>query len=94
MDAFELWCWRRLLRVSWTTWRLSQSILKEIYTVHEILQARILECVTFPSPRDLPNPGTEPTSLPLQADFLAADPQGKPNHCIRNAVNVILMSED
>ena len=30
MDAFELWCWRRLLRVSWTTWRLSQSILKEI----------------------------------------------------------------
>ena len=29
-DAFELWCWRRLLRVSWTTRRPSQSILKEI----------------------------------------------------------------
>ena len=29
-DAFELWCWRRLLRVSWTTRRSSQSILKEI----------------------------------------------------------------
>ena len=29
-DAFELWCWRRLLRVTWTTRRSSQSILKEI----------------------------------------------------------------
>ena len=30
IDAFELWCWRRLLRVSWTVRRSSQSILKEI----------------------------------------------------------------
>ena len=30
IDAFELWCWRRLLRVSWTAGRSSQSILKEI----------------------------------------------------------------
>ena len=30
MDAFELWCWRRLLRVLWTARRLNQSILKEI----------------------------------------------------------------
>ena len=29
-DAFQLWCWRRLLRVPWTTWRSNQSILKEI----------------------------------------------------------------
>ena len=29
MDAFELWCWRRLLRVPWTTRRSNQSILKE-----------------------------------------------------------------
>ena len=29
-DAFELWCWRRLLRIPWTTRRFSQSILKEI----------------------------------------------------------------
>ena len=29
-DAFELWCWRRLLRVRWTTRRSNQSILKEI----------------------------------------------------------------
>ena len=30
IDAFELWCWRRFLRVPWTTWRSSQSSLKEI----------------------------------------------------------------
>ena len=30
IDAFELWCWRRLLRVSWTARRPNQSILKEI----------------------------------------------------------------
>ena len=29
-DAFELWCWRRLLRVPWTARRYNQSILKEI----------------------------------------------------------------
>ena len=32
MDAFELWCWRRLLRVPWTARRSKQSILKEIST--------------------------------------------------------------
>ena len=30
IDAFELWCWRRLLRVPWTTRRSNQSILKEL----------------------------------------------------------------
>ena len=30
IDAFELWCWKRLLRVSWTARRSNQSILKEI----------------------------------------------------------------
>ena len=30
IDAFELWCWRRLLRVAWTARRSNQSILKEI----------------------------------------------------------------
>ena len=32
-DAFELWCWRRLLRVPWTARRSNQSILKEISPV-------------------------------------------------------------
>ena len=31
IDAFELWCWRRLLRVPWTAGRSNQSILKEIH---------------------------------------------------------------
>ena len=30
VDAFEIWCWRRLLRVPWTARRSNQSILKEI----------------------------------------------------------------
>ena len=34
IDAFELWCWRRLLRVLWTARRSSQSILKEISPVY------------------------------------------------------------
>ena len=34
IDAFELWCWRRLLKVPWTARRSNQSILKEILGVH------------------------------------------------------------
>ena len=48
------------------------------YTVHGILQARILEWVVFPSLGDLPNPETESRSPILQADSLLAEPQGKP----------------
>ena len=47
------------------------------YTVHGILQARILEWVAFSSPGDLPNPGIEPRSPTLQLDSLPAEPQGK-----------------
>ena len=36
IDAFELWCWRRLLRVPWTARRLNQSILKEISTEYSL----------------------------------------------------------
>ena len=36
MDAFELWCWRRLLRVPWTARRSNQSILKEISPVYSL----------------------------------------------------------
>ena len=35
-DAFELWCWRRLLRVSWTAKRPKQSILKEISSEYSL----------------------------------------------------------
>ena len=36
IDAFELWCWRRLLRVPWTTRRSNQSILKETNPEHSL----------------------------------------------------------
>ena len=36
IDAFELWCWRRLLRVPWTARRSNQSILKEISPEHSL----------------------------------------------------------
>ena len=48
------------------------------YTVHGILQDRILEWVAFPFIRDLPNPGIKPKSHTVQADSLPAEPQGKP----------------
>ena len=41
IDAFELWCWRRLLRVPWTARRSIQSILKEIspeYSLEGLMQ--------------------------------------------------------
>ena len=40
IDAFEQWCWRRLLRVPWTARRFNQSILKEIspeYSLEELM---------------------------------------------------------
>ena len=41
MDAFELWCWKRLLRVSWTARRSSQSILKEISPEYSLEELRL-----------------------------------------------------
>ena len=37
IDAFKLWCWRRLLRVSWTARRSKQSILKEISSEYALV---------------------------------------------------------
>ena len=50
------------------------------YTVHGILQARILEWVAVPFSRDLPNPGIQPRSPTLQADSLPTEPPGKPKN--------------
>ena len=41
-DAFELWCWRRLLRVPWTARRSNQSVLKEISPEYS-LEGRMLK---------------------------------------------------
>ena len=48
------------------------------YTLHGILQARILEWVAFPFSRDLFNLRIEPRSPALWVDSLPAEPQGKP----------------
>ena len=78
----QMWCWGlwkwKLLRRVWLFATLD-------YTVHGILQARILERVAFPFSRDLPNPGIEPRSPALLADSLPAEPQGKPTgNCKEN----------
>ena len=67
---------------------VSRSILSDSFdpmdasllgsSVHEILQARILEWVAMPFSKDLPNPGIEPVSPALQADSLLSEPPGKP----------------
>ena len=50
------------------------------YTVHVILQVRMLEWVACPFSSDLLDPGIEPGSPALQADSLPAEPHGKPHH--------------
>ena len=47
IDAFELWCWRRLLRVPWTARRLNQSVLKEISPEYS-LEGLILWPILWP----------------------------------------------
>ena len=51
IDAFKLWCWRRLLRVPWTTRRWNQSILKEISSRYSLegLMAEAEAPVLWPS---------------------------------------------
>ena len=48
------------------------------YTIHGILQAKILEWVAFPFSRGSPEPEIEPRSPTLQTDSLPTEPQGKP----------------
>ena len=52
------------------------------YSVHGILQARILEWVTVSFSRDLPNPRIEARSAELQANFLPSEPPRKPINTI------------
>ena len=63
------------------------------FSVHIILQARILEWVASPSPRDIPNPGIKPRSPALQADSLLSKPPGSPKvsyyYCQKKMLDVI-----
>ena len=50
IDAFELWCWRKLLRVSWSARRSNQSILKEIspeYSLERLMLNQKLQYFGF-----------------------------------------------
>ena len=47
IDAFQLWCWRRLLRVLWTAKRSNQPILKEIFTPEYSLEGLMLKLQDF-----------------------------------------------
>ena len=130
IDAFELWCWRRLLRVLWTTRRSNQSVLKEInpeYSLeglmlkptlqyfghlmqragywkwpwcwerleseseicsvmsdslqpmdYGILQARILEWVSFPFSRESSHPRDQTQVSCITGVFFTIEPLGKP----------------
>ena len=52
IDAFELWCWRRLLRVPWTARRSNQSILKEISPGCSLLRTDFEAAITIIWPPD------------------------------------------
>ena len=55
IDAFELWCWRRLLRVPWTARRSNQSILKEIspkYSLEGLMLKLKLQYFGYPMQRN------------------------------------------
>ena len=55
IDAFELWCWRRLLRVPWTARRSNQCILKEIspeYSLEGLMAFELWCWRTLESPLD------------------------------------------
>ena len=56
-------------------------------SVHGIIQARILEWLPSPSPKDLPNPGIEPGSPSLQADSSLTELPGKPWNAIQTYTN-------
>jgi len=56
IDAFELWCWRRLLRIPWTAKRSNQSILKEIspeYSLEGLMLKLKLQLLWLPDGKNL-----------------------------------------
>ena len=57
-----------------------------VSSVHGISPAKILEWVPFPSPGDLPNPETEPSSPTLVGRFFTTEPPGKPNLVYINSI--------
>ena len=80
IDAFELWCWKRLLRVPWTARRSNQSLLKEIspeYQLEVQFSSVVQSCLTLCSPMDHITPG-----LPVHHQL----PEFAPTHCIESVM--------
>ena len=55
VDAFELWCWRRLLRVPWTARRSNQSISKEVSPEYSLEGLMLKLKLQYFGPRDAKN---------------------------------------
>ena len=55
IDAFELWCWRRLLRVPWTTRRSNQFIIKEINPEYQLEGLTLKLKLQYSRPPDAKN---------------------------------------
>ena len=63
IDAFELWCWRRLLRVSWSAKRSNQSILKEINPEYSLKGLMLKLKPSILRPPDAKNDSLEKTLM-------------------------------
>ena len=63
IDAFELWCWRRLLRVPWTARRSNQSILKEISPEYSLEGLMLKLKIQYLWPLDVKRQLTEKTLM-------------------------------
>ena len=63
IDAFELWCWRRLLRVPWTARRSNQSILKEISPEYSLEGLMLKLKIQYLWPLDVKRQLTEKTQM-------------------------------
>ena len=79
-----------LVAESWSTLYNPMNCSPPGSSAHGILQARILEGLSFPPPGDLPDPGIEPGSPVLQADALLTELRGNPSHLIRTDSNAFL----
>ena len=81
--------YKHILRVKVKAAQLCSTFCDRVdYTVHGILQHRILEWVAFPFSRGSPNSGIEPVSPALQVDSLPAEPQGKAKHIIKGLCKI------
>ena len=97
IDAFELWCWRRLFRVPWTARRFNHSILKEISpgcSLESESESEVAQsCLTLCDPMDCRPPGSSVHGI-LQARILewVARPSSRGSFPPRNQTHIAYVS--